>query len=179
MTNTKLAILEKNNKTKYFIIGSLAIGTATFLGIKIFKIINWYNALKISITSKIHNYRNGNIILKCQVQIDNPKNFKITITKPAIRIFSGNKLIAKSSQSKEKITIQSNTVTTINYDIEIPLLSGELYKILLTAGVGITNYIKQLSEGTATNLNLGLNLTVKGYMQIYFMEKEFTNNITI
>jgi len=60
MTDNIVAIAENNNKTKYFVIGSLAIGTATFLGIKIFKIKKWYNALKINISGKIHNYRNGN-----------------------------------------------------------------------------------------------------------------------
>ncbi|MDD3688261.1 MAG: hypothetical protein PHE56_16070, partial [Bacteroidales bacterium] len=151
-------------------------------GLGVYKGVNlvaWYDALDIGFTGKISGYRDGNFIMRCRAILDNPKDFAMTVTKPTIRIFNGETIIARSEPSKEKVLIKANAITYIDYELKIPALSGDLYKLLLKAGVGIANFITQLINGEANSLSLGIELTAKYYMQFYGIEREWSEKFTI
>lgn len=158
MTN---AIVKKSNRG--WLLGGIFL-LGSFLGYKAFQLISWYNALGINFKGKISGYRDGNILLKCEAVLDNPKNFELTITKPTIRIYSGTTLLANSDPSAAKVKIVKNGITTIPYELKVPLLSGELAKILLSIGKNIPSIISSISSGTA--INLGIKLDVLAYMQL-------------
>lgn len=156
------AIAQKNKKV--WLIGGLIVSTLAIIGIFSMRILNWYNTLSINFSGKISGYKDGNILLKCKAVLDNPKNFEMTITKPTIRIYSGTTLLANSEPSSEKIKIIKNGLTSIDYIIKVPLLSGELAKVLLQIGKNIPNLINSLTSGTP--ISLGINLDVNAYMQL-------------
>lgn len=173
--STQIAKKNKNRAIALLLLGGLSI-----LGVKGYNLYRWYEALGITFTGKISGYRNGNFILRCKAVLDNPKNFSITITKPTIRIYNGNTLLAKSAPSSQKVKIEKNAITTIDYEIEVPALSGELYRLLLQAGIGVANYISDLIAGNNTAFSLGIELDTIAYMQLPFgINREWKQKMTI
>ena len=165
-------------KSKIILIG---IGAAAgIFGIsKIFSLKSWYDALNVSFKGKISGLKGTTAILKCQAILDNPKNFKVSISKPTIRIYNGTTQIAYSQPTSDKITIQPNAVTIIDYEIEVPLLSGGLYKMLLNAGKNVIKIIAGYVKGTQAELTLGVKLEVLYYMTMYGISKKWKEKIEI
>lgn len=170
--------LVKKSKKKAWLWGVAALGAGLVI-YKASKLMKWYDALGVSFTGRISGYRSGNFVIKCRATLDNPKSMSVTISKPTVRIYSGTNLIAKSNPSAEKIVIAPNSLTYIDYEIEVPALSGELFKIFTQAGIAVANLISNLISGNGASISLGIEMNVKYFMKIYGMEREWNEKFTL
>ncbi|NCA79947.1 MAG: hypothetical protein EOM76_07165 [Sphingobacteriia bacterium] len=169
----------KNGTGKLIIIG-LGISGAIYAITKAASLKAWYDALNVSFKARIATIRNSNLVLNCDAILDNPKNTEITISKPTIRIYNGADQIAYSKPTSEKVVIKANAITTIPYQIEIPLVSGALYKMLLQAGKNVVKIISNyVTGGQQTGFTLGIKLDVVYYMSIFSISRKFTETIEI
>ncbi|MBN2776231.1 MAG: hypothetical protein JXR36_01230 [Bacteroidales bacterium] len=146
-----------------------------YISYKAMQLLKWYDALGVGFTGKPNALRDGNLILKCQAKLDNPKDFEITVTKPTIRIYNKGVVIGASEPTREKVTIAANAITVIDYEIKVPV-QGQFMQLLLSSGASIYN---QVMSGNVANLSLGLNLDVIAYMQIYGIEREWKQKLTV
>lgn len=160
--------------------GSLLFwGAATFFAVKAFKkgsgYAHFYDKMNYYIKARIHKVNLQGITVKADIEIHNPTDVKINISKPVVRAYSNNIEIGHSNPENVKFDILPNAVTNIpTIDLLLPW-STELGKIVVQAGSSAAELI---TYGSVESL--GINVVIKSLFDVDGIKSiEQTNNIEL
>lgn len=122
---------------------------------------HFYEKMNYYIKARIHKVSLSGITVKADIEIHNPTEVKISITKPTVRIYSSNIEIGHSAPENIKIDILPMAVTRIpTIDLVLPW-SAELGKIIVSAGSSAA----ELIAGSTVN-KIGINVTIKSLFNV-------------
>jgi hypothetical protein len=133
-------------------------------GIALFKkgsgLSNFYKKMNYYISARLHKITWNGIITKVDIDIHNPTDTQVRMTKPYVRIYSGIIEVGHSSPENTEIIIQPHSASKIE-DITITIpWSTEMLNLLANAGKKLVNLVN------GSNDPVGINLTVKAMMDV-------------
>ena len=132
---------------------------------------HFYEQMNYYIRGRIHKINLSGITVKADIEIHNPTEVKITITKPTVRVYSNNIEIGHSNPENIKIDIKPMAVTNIpTIDLQLPW-STELGKIVVNAGSSAAALI---AGGTVDKI--GINVEVKSLFNVDGMKNIIQSN---
>lgn len=152
---------------------------AIFFGVKLFAkgsgYAHFYEKMNYYIKARIHRVTLSGITVKANIEIHNPTDVKISITKPVVRAYSNNIEIGHSSPENVKIDILPNAVTQIpTIDLVLPW-SVELGKIVAQAGTSVMELIQSGSIDA-----IGVNVVIKSLFNVDGIKSiTQTNNVEL
>ncbi|MPM33601.1 hypothetical protein SDC9_80178 [bioreactor metagenome] len=144
---------------------TIFVGGALYLGIKAFTtgagLSNFYKKMNYYISAKLHSITWNGLIAKVNIDIHNPTDTQVKMTKPYVRIYSGDIEVGHSSPENTEIIVQPHSATKIE-DITITIPWGtEMTKLLAKAGKKLVNLV-----AAGVDEPVGINLTVKAMMDV-------------
>lgn len=122
---------------------------------------NFYKKMNYYISAKLHSITWGGIVVKVNITIANPTDTEVKMTKPFVRIYSGDIEVGHSDPENVEIVVLPHSSTKIeNISITIPW-GTEILKIIKNAGTTVASLIM-----TGANEPAGITLTIKAMMDV-------------
>lgn len=146
------------------LLSALAWVGVGWLGLSLWKkgagYAHFYDKMNYYIKARIHKINLAGITVKADIEIHNPTEVKISISKPVVRIYSDNVEIGHSNPENVNINILPNGVTMIpTIDIVIPW-STAVSKIIAAAGYSAAEL---MAGGT---FSLGIQVVIKSLFNV-------------
>lgn len=122
---------------------------------------NFYKKMNYYISAKLHSITTRGMAVKVNITIANPTDTEVKMTKPFVRIYSGDIEVGHSDPENIEIVVLPHSSTKIE-DITITIPWGiEMGKLILKAGKTVVGLIV-----TGASEPAGINLTVKAMMDV-------------
>lgn len=121
---------------------------------------NFYDRMNYYISAKLHKINLSGIVVRATVTIHNPTDTNVKLSKPTVRIYSGEVEIGHSPPENKTIEVLEHAVSKIeNIEITLPW-SIELLK--LVGGVG--QKVALIAAGA--DEPIGIKVTIKALMDV-------------
>lgn len=122
---------------------------------------HFYDKMNYYINVKLHSVKFNGITLKADIEIHNPVDVALTITKPTLRVYANDVEIGHSTPEDVKVPIAPRSVTKIPTITILLPWSLELGKLITAAGKRASDLI-----ASGSNQEIGIRVTTKALFNV-------------